>query len=261
MQERHQNRKKYFDEQIITTQKYVVPYIQNHLKINQKTRVLEIGCGEGGNLKPFLDLNCEVVGVDLALNKINIGNDIFSSDKNSSNIKLLCEDIYNLSSNDIGTFDIIFMRDVIEHIHNQERFMAYVKPFLKDNGVFFLGFPPWQNPFGGHQQICKSKIGSKLPFYHLLPTFLYKGILKLFGESEKTIDALIEIKETGISIERFERILKTENYKVVEKTHFLINPNYEIKFGLKPKKQFAVISTIPFLRNYFTTAVYYLIKK
>ena len=261
MQDRHSNRERYFNEQIITTNKYVIPFIKNHHKLNSDSRILEIGCGEGGNLKPFLDLGCQTVGVDLSPNKIDLGKDIFSKDENAKNLSLLCEDIYNLTTKDIGDFDVIFMRDVIEHIHDQEKFMAYVKPFLKDDGVFFFGFPPWQNPFCGHQQVCKSKIGSKLPYYHLLPTFLYKGVLKMFGETDRTIESLVEIKETGISIERFERILKNESYSIVEKRHFLINPNYEIKFGLKPKKQFGLISSIPYLRNFFTTAVYYLIKK
>lgn len=261
MQERHSNRSKYFDEQIITTSKYVIPYIEKHKTLNSNTRVLEIGCGEGGNLKPFLDLDCQITGVDLSANKINLGKDLFSKEKNVENISLLCDDIYNLSTDAIGTFDVIFMRDVIEHIHDQERFMTYIKPFLKNDGVFFLGFPPWQNPFGGHQQICKSKFGSKLPYYHLLPTSIYKGVLKLFGETKKTIEALLEIKETGVSIERFERLVTSNQYNTVKKTHFFINPNYEIKFGLKPKKQLELISAIPFLRNFFTTAVYYLLKK
>ena len=261
MQERHSNRERYFNEQVITTQKYVIPFIEAKLKLNNSSRILEIGCGEGGNLKPFLDRDCEVIGVDLSSNKIKLGQEVFSQDVNVNNIKLICEDIYNLSSEDIGSFDVIFMRDVIEHIHDQEKFMSYVKPFLKDEGVFFLGFPPWQNPFGGHQQVCKSKIGSKLPYYHLLPNFLYKGFLKLFGEMPQTIESLIEIKETGISIERFERISKKENYQIVKKTHFFINPNYDIKFGLKPRVQLKFVSAIPYFRNFFTTAVYYLLKK
>src|SRR5690606_21454937 len=125
---------------------------------------------------------------------------------------------------------------------NQEKFMGFVKRFLKPEGKFFLAFPPWYNPFGGHQQICKSRVLSKLPFFHILPVFLYKGILKLFGENQKTINDLLEIKETGISIERFERILKKENYIIETNTLYFINPNYETKFGLKPRVQMRLIT-------------------
>ena len=139
--------------------------------------------------------------------------------------------------------------------------MGYVKQFLKKEGKFFLGFPPWQMPFGGHQQGCKNKLLSKLPYYHLLPTPIYKAILKGGGEKELVINNLIEIKETGISIERFKSILSRENYRVDKVEFFIINPNYEVKFNLKPRIQLNVLNSIPVLRNFVTTCCYYLISK
>jgi hypothetical protein len=92
-----------------------------------------------------------------------------------------------------------------------------------------------------------------------LPAIIYKAILKIFGESNAKIDALLEIKETGITIERFEKILDLTNYKIEKKTNFLFNPNYEIKFKIKPKEQYKLISSIPLVRNFVTTAVYYIV--
>ena len=122
-----------------------------------------------------------------------------------------------------------------------------------------MGFPPFQNPFGGHQQICKHKVLSSTPYYHNLPIPIYRSILRLFNEPEKQIENLLEVKETGITIERFEKILKQTNYKIKKKVFYFINPNYEIKFGLKPRKQIALISSIPYLRNYLITTNYYLL--
>ena len=147
----------------------------------------------------------------------------------------------------------------MEHIHDQEKFLQFVKPLLKKDGLFFLGFPPWHNPFGGHQQMCESKILSKLPYFHLLPTVLYKVVLKAFGESPVRIKNLVEIKETGITIERFERILKKTGYNVLSRTLYFINPNYEIKFGLKPRIANKLISSIPYVRNFLITTNYYII--
>jgi len=259
MQVRHKDRSIYFKDQIFTTEKYVIPYINKHMSIDKNTRILEIGCGEGGNLQPFLDLGCEIVGVDLNKGKIEKARTYFSKQEHSHRISFILEDIYNVDLEEFGVFDLIIMRDVIEHIHNQEKFMGYVKRFLSPKGKIFFGFPPWQMPFGGHQQVCKNKIASKLPYYHLLPRPIYKAMLKMFGEPSKRIENLLEIKETGISIERFVRILKKENYRIDEKTEFLINPNYEVKFNLKPRKQFAIISAIPYFKNFFTTCCYCLI--
>lgn len=262
MQQRHIDRTLYFKEQIQTTQKYVIPFIENHKTINSNTRILEIGCGECGNLPPFLEQGCEVVGVDISAPQIEKAKDYLAEYVESKQLTLYTEDIYNMngpSGFDIGQFDLIIMRDVIEHIHDQDKFLGHLKYFLRDSGKVFFGFPPWYMPFGGHQQIIRHKIGSKLPYIHLLPNFLYVGILKLFKLSENGIDALLEIKETGISIERFRRIVKKNNYVMDEEKLYFINPNYETKFGLTPREQCKFIAAIPFLRNFFTTCSYSII--
>ena len=259
MQERHVNRQKYFDEQVITTEKYVIPFLEEFVKIDSGLSVLEIGCGEGGNLKPFLDLGCSVVGVDLSEGKIENGKKYFDEHPNKEKLKLLAEDIY--ISKNLEQYDLIIMRDVIEHIHDQNRFMNYVKKYLKPNGKFFLAFQPWYNPFGGHQQICVSRLLSMLPYYHILPTPAYKGLLKMFGESDAKIEGLLEVKSTGITIERFEKILVQNKYYVKKRTHYLVNPNYEIKFGLKPRTGIPLISSIPFLKNFIITSSYYLVSQ
>jgi len=257
VQERHLNRNRYFDEQVYTTEKYVIPFISKTISIDKDISVLEIGCGEGGNLKPFLDIGCKATGVDLSEKKIENGKQFFSDHPNKNNLTLIAEDIYHSKS--LGQYDLIIMRDVIEHIHDQEKFMNYVKKYLKPNGKFFLAFPPWYNPFGGHQQICKNKLLSVLPYYHIFPRSIYKGILKLFDEDKDRIEGLLEIKETGITIERFQKILSDSNYEIEEKTFYFVNPNYEVKFGLKPKTQLNIISSIPGLRNFVTTSCYYIV--
>lgn len=260
MQDRHSNRELYFKEQEITVEKYVIPFIHEVKNINEHTSVLEIGCGEGGNLAPFLKTGCKrIVGIDMSKGKIENANKFFDKIENSNNIEFINDDIYNISAEDIEQFDIIITRDVLEHIHGQEKFMSFVKEFMKPDGIFFLGFPPWHNPFGGHQQICKSKFLSKLPYFHILPRSAYEFILKSFGESEAKIRALLEIKETGITIERFERILKKNNYTKDKRVFYFINPNYEIKFKLKPRKAWRLILSIPFIRNFFITTNYYVI--
>lgn len=255
MQERHLNNKKYFKEQKFTAKKYIIPFIEKSLKINKNISVLEIGCDVGGNLKPFFDLGCEkIVGVDLNEKAINNANDFF---KNYKNIRFIYADIYKIDN--IGQFDLIVIKDVIEHVCDQKKFMGVVKKFLKPNGKIFVEFPPWHNPFGRHQQICKSKILSKIPFFHILPFSVYQFILKIFKEDNDNIKKLLEIKKAGITIERFEKILREKNYIINNKIFYFINPHYKIKFNLKPRKQIKLISSIPFFRNFFITANYYII--
>ena len=256
MQERHKNRELYFKEQAITTEKYVIPFIERSISIDSNTSVLEIGCGEGGNLMPFTETGCRTVGVDLNKNKINNANKFYSTKKNCP--EFILADIYDWVTDE--KFDIVMLRDVLEHIHNQEYFLGFVKNFLKPNGKLFLGFPPWQNPYGGHQQIF-NKFTSRLPFIHLLPNFLYAGLLKLAQEDNVQIEAALEVKETRITIERFLKIVKKESYKIEQADYYFINPNYEIKFGLKPRKQLKFITKVPWIRNFFITTCYILLSE
>lgn len=259
MHERHSNRKLYFQEQTITTQKYVIPYIEDVVPVNQQTRVLEIGCGEGGNLPPFVERQCEVVGVDLDEIRIRHARTFIDEQFPGNKVKLLCQNIYEVTTAEIGTFDVIMLRDVIEHIPDQAKFMRHLKTFLKPKGVVFFGFPPWSMPFGGHQQICKGKLSSKLPYYHLLPKGLYRSMLKLFGEKNDTIEELLDIKATGISINRFHKIVQQNGFRIDKRTFYLINPNYNTKFGLKPREQFGLIRAIPVVRDFLTTCYYCII--
>lgn len=255
MHDRHTNRRRYFNEQSFTTSHYVIPYLKQIMEITPQTNVAEIGCGEGGNLLPFLERGCRIVGIDLAANKIRNANKFFKDHPNNHLTTFISEDIYKVDPADFPPFDLIIMKDTIEHIPDQEIFLENLKKFLSPQGKVFFSFPPWRMPFGGHQQICKNRLLSKLPYFHLLPNPLYTGLLRGAGERQATIDVLLDIKKTGISIDRFAKILQKTQYKIVKKTYFLVNPNYEIKFKLKSRPLPGILN-IPYIKDSFTTAVY-----
>ena len=221
-------------------------------------RVLEIGCGEGGVLKAFINKGCSAIGVELDAPRIDDAKKFLPEDIAAGRLQFVIKDIYEVEAEKDfnGLFDIIVLKDVIEHIHDQAKLIGWMKNFLKPGGIVFLGFPPWYMPFGGHQQMCHSKV-SKLPYIHLLPVGIYRWILK---KKKEPVEALMEIRDTGISIERFEKICKKEGYFIVQRRHYLLNPIYEWKFGWKPRRQSIIIKAVPFIRNFFTTCVYYIIQ-
>ncbi|MEO6905311.1 MAG: class I SAM-dependent methyltransferase [Ginsengibacter sp.] len=256
----HADRKRYFEIQLLNAEKYILPFIESNFPIREGMRALEIGCGEGGVLKAFVNKGCVGVGVEYDEIRIMNGQKWLKEDIENGKLSFVVKDIYDTNVESLGgKFDLIILKDVIEHIHNQARLITRLKDFLTPSGIIFFGFPPWQMPFGGHQQLCENRL-SKVPYFHLLPKRVYKSLLKLSGESDSNINQLLEIKETGISIERFEKIVKENGYKIVSKIHYLFNPIYEWKFNLKAKKQNPVVTKIPYLRNYLTTCVYYIIR-
>lgn len=259
MFEFHTDKKRYFEMQQENAEEYVIPFIEEKIKLSKGARVLEIGCGEGGVLAAFIKRDCIGVGVELHEQRLELARELLKKEIEEGKITFIAKDIYKVTEQELGgKFDLIIMKDVIEHIHDQKKLLQRLHGLLLLQGTIFFGFPPWQMPFGGHQQMCKSKFLSKLPYYHLLPRKVYKWVLKSFGQPTED---LLEIKDTGISIERFEKIVKQTDYKVINEIHYLINPIYKYKFGMKARKQLPVLKSIPYVRDFFTTCVYYLISQ
>ena len=261
MFEFHTDKERYFKMQVDNASKYVIPFIEETFPVQSHYRVLEIGCGEGGVLKAFLDRGCSGVGVELSESRTELAKKFLAAYLAGGKAELHAKDIYDESFAKLfeHAFDLIVLKDVIEHIPQQEKIIPQIKKYLRKNGKIFFGFPPWYMPFGGHQQICKSKLLGTLPYYHLLPAPLYKSLLKLAGENEVTIADLLDVKKTGISIERFERIVRQSGLKADHRKFYFINPIYTYKFGWKPREQSKIISSIPYVRDFFTTAMYYLV--
>ena len=258
MFEFHHDRDRYFEIQWLNARQHVVPFVEHSLPLRFGLRVLEIGCGEGGVLKAFWEKGCKGVGVELDSTRVKDAHRLLADLIGDGSIRIVAKDIYEIDiEKDLdGPFDLILLKDVIEHIHDQPRLIGWMKKFLKPGGMIFFGFPPWQMPFGGHQQICRSRL-SRLPYIHLLPRFLYRALLT--WKKEPVAD-LMEIRDTRLSIERFERICRAQGYQITSDEHYLLNPIYAWKFGWKARKQFSWLKGIPYLRNYLTTCVYYLIK-
>ncbi|HYV94166.1 MAG TPA: class I SAM-dependent methyltransferase [Chitinophagales bacterium] len=263
MFEFHTDKERYFRMQHDNALKYVIPFIEKISPLKNDFHVLEIGCGEGGVLKAFLDRGCNGVGVELSESRTELAKKFLADYLTAGKVRLFAKDIYDPSFEQLFeyVFDLIVLKDVIEHIPDQENIIPQLKYYLKEGGKIFFGFPPWYMPFGGHQQICKSKFLASLPYYHLLPAPLYKMVLKIFGENEITIADLMDVKKTGISIERFEKIIRNSGLKVEKKNFYFINPIYSYKFGWKPRTQSKIISSIPYVRDFFTTAVFYLVSE
>ncbi len=257
MQDRHTNRKQYFDELSVSSRKYFLPYLEEFFSIDSSTRILEIGCGDGGNLLPFAERQCSVTGIDLSKTRILQARESFLESGYPAQFNAV--NVFDMTGGE--RYDIILIHDVIEHIGDKARMLQHIHQFLAPGGILFIGFPAWQMPFGGHQQICHNKIASHWPFLHLLPCALYRKILKMCGESDGCIHELLDIKSCRTTIERFERLVHKTGYSIRRRKFWFINPHYEVKFGLRPRTLSPVIGAIPYIRNFFTTSCFYILEE
>lgn len=250
----YSNRKAKLNMQYKNCKQHIIPFINCKNQIN----VLEIGCGEGGNLKAFAEKNCICTGIELNPLKAEFAKNAFIDNKN---VKIVEANIYDLIENEnyFEKFNLVLLVDVIEHVPNHTKLLKCIKSFLKPGGKLFISFPPWFNPFAGHQQATKSKF-TKLPWLHLLPKPIYKKYLQLFKEKPEQIAELLDLTKTNLTIKSANNLLKGI-FKIEKQQKFLFNPIYKFKFGLKPKRLPNVLQLLPFIAELFTTSYWFLLKK
>ncbi len=262
MFEFHTDKARYFEMQRRTAAEYILPRAHAALARPRPWRVLEVGCAEAGVLKAFLDAGHTAVGIELETWRADVARDFLAGEIAAGRAQIRTDDIYEVDPADFGAggFDLIILKDVIEHIPEQERMLPRLRAFLAPGGVIFFGFPPWLMPFGGHQQIARSPRVTRVPWLHLLPETLYRRYLRAAGESGHIVDELESIRGTRISIERFERLCARSGLRIRERTLWLFNPIYAMKFGLKAMALPKPLAAIPGVRNLYTTAAYYIVE-
>lgn len=262
MFEYHRDKERYFDMQYRTARDFIIPFIESHHALAPGQHVLEIGCAEAGVLKAFRERGMPCTGVDLNASRIEWARQFHQSGFDEPEIELHAGDVFAYAADFPGErrFDWIILKDVIEHIPDQEKFLAKLKTLLNPGGHIFFGFPPWQMPFGGHQQMARSRLVSRIPWLHLLPRNLYRVILESAGEANEVVEELMEIAATGLSIERFEAILIKAGMEQSGRRLFLTNPIYAYKFGIHPRLVPSPLANMPWIRNFYCTAAYYLVQ-
>lgn len=256
MQQRHNDPLKYFDETVVSARRYYIPYLEQHgVVITPGMRVLDVGCGLGGVLAAFARLGCDVTGVDIHAPSIRRATEIYASRSLSGHFE--CADILQYGGG--GNFDLIILHDTFEHLHNKAAMLRRLGELTSASGVLYIGFPAWMMPFGGHQQMAKNKFLSHFAWSHLLPRGVFRAIYTAGGCGDAVAD-FFDIRDTKVTVEGFERLLRKEHFEVVDRTLWLINPNYETKFGMRPRKLSRIASAIPLLRDFMATTCYYIIK-
>lgn len=123
----------FFDEQVMSGQKirdFLVANGRLEKPISESV-VLEVGCGAGGVLYPFHLSGARTVGVDFDVNYLEVGR--------SRGLDLReggCE-----SAADAGPFDIIVLKDVLEHVGDLNKLLVELRELLIDSGRIFIQVP------------------------------------------------------------------------------------------------------------------------
>ncbi len=255
----HDNRARYFEHQYRVTADHVIPFVEQSGPLPERARVLEIGCGEAGVLKAFLERGALAVGVDRNGGRLERGREFLPEAIADGRLFLLHEDAQDLLAHERfhGYFDLIVLKDVIEHVEDRPSLFSVMAKLLAPAGRVFMAFPPWRMPFGGHQQLCSSPLLSRLPYFHLLPMPAYGAVLDLFSERPSRKESLLATKRTGIATAEFESLAERLGYRISSKRFYLLNPMYAYRFGVQARVQARSVTAFSALRDFVTTCAYY----
>ena len=254
----HRDSTHYWQMQYRCAQEYVIPFLENdcHLDLRGKN-VLELGCGEGGVIAAFYDHGCTAVGMDIAESRLQKARERANAEGKQRDIQFVRVDI--LQPEQIARwerqFDLIVMKDVIEHLPGHREALVQIAKLLKPRGHLFFSFPPWYMPFGAHQQVLHSKL-KFIPYTHLLPRSWFRALAQHFNEQKAVIEELVGLYDSRLSLAALNKLLREAPYNVILKKLYLTNPMYKYKFGLPPIQQPALVAHLPVIRELITTVAY-----
>lgn len=233
---------KHFYEQIEYTNKYLIPFFEKNIPQFYNLKILEVGCAEAGLLNELQKRGIEVHGIEISKERVDIAL------KKNPNLKIILGDITDKKIiTQLDKYDLIIMREVIEHIKDKDSVFENLKKLLKSNGYLFITFPPKYSPFAGHQQIAKSFL-KFIPYLHLLPKFILISISKILNEKPDYVDEIKLHFSTGMVINKFEKLCKKYKFNSVEKDLYLFRPIYAFRFKLPTIK----LPNIPIIREFIT---------
>jgi SAM-dependent methyltransferase len=161
-----------------------------------------------------------------------------------------------------GPFDLVIMRDVIEHIADPRAVLENIGANLSEGGTVFLVFPPYYSPYGAHQQILPAKRflripWNKLPWLQLLPAALF---LRVADGADPQSREVRRLRGVRLTLHRFETAAEESGFRIRRASWYLSRPSFNLRYGL-PVVGASFLGRIPFLREIAVTAAYYLLEK
>ncbi len=110
--------------------------VRKHIPLSGR-RMLDVGCGYGGTLISFAEQGCDVTGVEIDAERARVGQKRLADLGIKSDYRL--DDICAPGIKErIGTFDIIVVQDVLEHVMDPGLTIAALAQLLRRNGVIYV---------------------------------------------------------------------------------------------------------------------------
>ena len=222
---------KHFFEQRKHAETYLIPFLERNCPNFRRFQILDVGCAEAGLLDALHAAHIPGMGLELEAERIAVSKSF------NPELDILEGDITDpdIVSRIKRKFDLIVIRDVIEHIPDKDTVFEHLNALLNADGFIYITFPPRFSPFGGHQQNGRT-ILRKIPYLHLLPPPIIRAFGKATGEHPHVVESIIKQRQIGLSIRQFEELCARHRYRIHRKDLFLFRPVFQVRYGLPTKR-------------------------
>jgi len=248
-------KREYWEYQYKLGRDYLVPLFKEWGVKLSESRILDVGCGEGGilhALKDYADIS--VIGIDISGSKIIEACLTYPSKM----VQFFPADIQHYNPN--KKFNLIILRDTIEHLSERNRVMEKIGGLLLPGGKVFVSFPPFYSPFGGHQQMLGSFL-RYVPWFHVLPVWrFFNWFIGKFDDNPGHLAEMNKIRDNRMSIIGFKELCENSGFEIIRSRYYFSRPSFKIRYGI-PVIRSKWLGRVPVLREIFTTGAFYLLEK
>jgi len=105
---------------------------------NRKVSVLDVGCGAGGIIYPFISKGYTCVGIDAPSEYTKIGREKLGVD---------IKDVFILDFDPKNKFDIIILNHSLEHFLEPVNYLIKIRELLSKHGIVYIEVPDIERPY------------------------------------------------------------------------------------------------------------------
>ncbi len=208
----------------------LIPWLESLHLLPANAAVCEIGCAEGGVLDAFVERGTSyALGTDIMaplLEQISAP----IAEHLGLSVAFAHHDVIYDAIPDVWRerFDVVVLRDVIEHLDDASIALQNISRIIKPGGVILVTFPPYLSAFGGHQQLLGTTAGN-LPWVHLLPKSLFFGMIAKGDPMNQ--DELRRLHRIRCSPDQIRRDAKGAGLQLAGERYFGLRPVFRWKYN------------------------------